>query len=220
MRSFLPLCFLLAVSSGLASAQSPARHSPQPPGHPPSPPALQARASPNGQHIVRIKPGRRSAELGLFSNATPQALAEWHRFDGKTYKKLRSVPLQNPVAPDDFEVTDKGQLITLDNWRSLGQGDVVVMYGPTGKLLWKFRLADLYPAEDLARLQPSGGQTRWRCPDGTTYIDATNALQIEDVLGGRFTFRLDAGKVNYEPGVAPCDSAGATPAPAPVTSAR
>ena len=46
----------------------------------------------------------------------------------RSYRLAATAPLLNPVAPVDFFVTDRGFLITLDNWHNLGYGKVVAFY--------------------------------------------------------------------------------------------
>jgi hypothetical protein len=101
-------------------------------------------------------------------------------------------------------VANDGTLITLDNWHNVGFGDVVAIYAPDEKLRKRYRLEDLYSAVALGKLDRSVSSIWWRCLRGDPDIERNDTLQIDDTLGGRFTFHLEKGAYTYEVGVGTC----------------
>ena len=132
------------------------------------------------------------------------ATAEWHRFNGLTYEKIRSVTLLNPIAPVDIEVTDGGFLVAIDNWHNLGMGNVLAIYSPRGTVIKKFSLKDLYSNEDIARIQASTSSVHWRCAGLSTSLVSSNELRVDDSIGGRFVFGLDTGAFVYQRAAGSC----------------
>jgi hypothetical protein len=54
-------------------------------------------------------------------------------------------------------------VVTLDDWHSVGRGpNVVVIYGPQGKLVRRLALDDFLKGDDIARLPISVSSTWWR----------------------------------------------------------
>jgi hypothetical protein len=127
----------------------------------------------------------------------PFATAEWHRFDGVSYRKINTAFLLNPVAPIDIEVTNQGVLVAVDNWHNSGVGNIVVIYAPDGEVLRKYTLMDLYSNEDAVRLKTSVSSIHWRCPGLSTFLESDTRLLIEDSIGGRFIFKLDTGAFDH-----------------------
>ncbi len=162
--------------------------------------AVQARASANGQFVVRVVPGTSKGDVFGYAGEQkgPYATAEWHKFNGTSYVKVAKASLLNPVAPVDIEVTNDGLLVALDNWHNLGVGAVVVIYKPSGTIAKKYALQDLYSKSDVARIQTSTSSIRWRCSGLSTSLESRNKLSIDDSLGGRFVFDLDSGAFEYD----------------------
>ena len=134
----------------------------------------------------------------------PSATADWYRFDGASYKKVSSANLLNPIAPVDIEVTNRGVLVTIDNWHNLGHGNVLVIYSPSGAVLRKFSLRDLYSKGDVERIQTSTSSVRWRCEGLSTSLESPTELWVDDSLGGRFVFKLDTATFTYQRGGGTC----------------
>lgn len=166
------------------------------------PATVQARASRNGQFVVRVTPGKSMGDVHGFGGMAkgPHATAEWHRFDGTSYKKIRTVRLLNPVAPVDIELTDRGALVTIDNWHNLGRGNVLVIYSPNGEVIRKFGLSDLYSRDNIARMGISTSSIHWRCPGSSTSLESATELWVDDSIGGRLVFKLDTGAFTYQRG--------------------
>jgi hypothetical protein len=163
------------------------------------PASIQARASTNGQFVVRVVPGTSKGDLVGFAGEPkgPFATAEWHRFNGISFDKVASTALLNPIAPVDIEVTNEGVLVTFDNWHNLGHGAVVAIYTPGGSILKKYGLPDLYSKSDLSRIQTSVSSIHWRCGGAFPSLERKNELWVDDSLGGRFIFALDTGAFEY-----------------------
>ena len=86
--------------------------------------------------------------------------------------------LVNPVAPVQALVDDSGRyVVTFDNWHAVGFGnDVVVIYGPDGRLIRSLALSDIVADEHEKLLPRSVSSIWWR---GKHRIDGeTLVLQV------------------------------------------
>ena len=165
-----------------------------------APAKVQARASANGQFVVRVIPGTSMGDVYGYGGS-PKGLfarAELHRFNGSAYEKVRDLELLNPIAPVDIEVTNLGALVTIDNWHNLGMGSVLVIYSPSGEIIKKYSLSDLYSATDLNRIERTTSSFHWRCSGLSTSLESDTELWIDESLGGRFAFNLGTGAFNYQ----------------------
>ena len=162
--------------------------------------AVLGKASANGQYVVRVNPGKSMGDVSGYAGLPkgPYATAQWHRFDGKSYVKVADQTLTNPIAPVDIEVTNRGLLVTLDNWHNLGIGYAVAIYGSHGDLVKKYTLKDLYSASDLKRIQVTTSSVHWRCEGLSSFLESETELWVEDSLGGRFVFNLETGAFEYQ----------------------
>jgi hypothetical protein len=72
-------------------------------------------------------------------------------------------PLLNDVAPVSTLISKSGKyVVTFDNWHSMGHGDnVVVIYGPDGKLIRSMALSDFLPKEYISALPGSVSSLHW-----------------------------------------------------------
>lgn len=193
MRSFVATCVLLCAVMFARADSWPA---PRPLG----------KSSASGSYVVRVAPGASKGDMVGFAGAPkgPYAVAEWYRYEGTGYAKAHRTALLNPVAPEDIEVTDRGNLITLDNWHNRGMGVVLAIYTPDGKILKRYTLSDLYSDSDLKRLSASVSSIHWRCEGFSTFLDSPRELWIDDSLGGRFFVNVDTGEFTYEAGRGSC----------------
>lgn len=192
MRMFLRFAAPLALVSGVLL--TPSAHADS------SPPArIQARASENGQFVVRVVPGKSMGDVyGYGGRPTgPFAMAEWHRFDGVSYRKVHTTFLLNPIAPINMEFTNQGVLVTLDNWHNRGIGNILVIYAANGDVIKKYTLTDLYSLEDTKRFQTTASSIHWRCQGVSTVLESDKELVIDDSIGGRFIVQLDTGAFQY-----------------------
>ncbi len=108
-------------------------------------PAPQTREvwSPSRDYFVRVIPGKGIGETVGFRGAPtgPPATAElYRRASDRSYRLAWTISLVNPVAPIDLFVTDRGYLVTLDNWHNMGYGTIVAFYSPEGKLIRGYAL--------------------------------------------------------------------------------
>ena len=163
-------------------------------------PEVLVAASRNGEIIFRVTPGTRHGLVGSLKR-DPTAEGRWFRFRDSRYELYQTAQLVNPVAPLSIEVANNGAVVTLDNWAGAGHGDVVVIYAPTGKVLKKYGLGDLYPSSTIAKMPQSISSIWWRCRSA---INPRGELELHDSVGGRFTFSLETGKFNYQPGTGAC----------------
>ena len=167
---------------------------------------VKAVVSENGETVVRVIPGASIGDTYGFAGAPKGkfATAQWFRFRDNHYELYQTVQLVNPVAPIHVAVANDGTLITLDNWHNVGFGDVVVIYAPDGKLLKKYRLENLYSVAAIERLRRSVSSIWWRCVGFDPRIERNGTVQVDDTLGGRFTFHLGNATHTYEAGIGQC----------------
>ena len=130
-------------------------------------PAPQTREvwSQSRDYFVRVIPGKSIGETVGFRGAPtgPYATAElYRRASDRSYRLAWTVSLVNPVAPIELFVTDRGYLVTLDNWHNMGYGKIVAFYSPDGKLLRSHALDDLFSAAEIDKLPRSVSSIWWR----------------------------------------------------------
>jgi hypothetical protein len=129
------------------------------------------------QYFVRITPGDSWGETWGFAGAKKgkHARADFFRQQSdKSYRLQQSIDLLNPVAPVDFFVSNRGDLVTLDNWHNRGYGAVLALYRADGKLLKNYKLADLFPKKEIDSFPHSVSSIMWHT--GPTYIDDAQAI--------------------------------------------
>ena len=99
---------------------------------------------------------------GQRSGGEPRALGILERRSGKTWTKVWEVPLVNEVSPVEALVANGGgNVVTFDNWHSVGFGDnVVVIYRRDGSLVRAMKLSDILPA-DYVRALPTSVSSMW-----------------------------------------------------------
>ncbi|HSC30054.1 MAG TPA: hypothetical protein VLD67_22425 [Vicinamibacterales bacterium] len=155
----LGLACLCLVAQGVAKADSwPA-------------PVITEVFSASREWFVRVVPGRSLGDTVGFAGSPkgPYAKAEWYRRDrNRSYHLEREMTLANPVAPVKFLVTDRGYLVTLDNWHNMGYGTVVGSYAPDGRQVAAHRLETLFTPEEIAAFRTSVSSIWWRTD--TVYV--------------------------------------------------
>lgn len=152
--------------------------------------------SSNKQYQLEVIPRKLESQLAFFNDKTkgvePAGAAKGvqdnvcrgifsrRKADGG-YEMVWEVRLANDVSPVDALVSDKGEyVVTFDNWHSIGYGDdVVVIYGPGGKLIRKMSLADIFPKDSLVRLPRSVSSIYW---GKNHYIDEEHQLLVLRVV--------------------------------------
>ena len=116
--------------------------------------------------FVRVTPGASLGELVGFAGAPrgTHAMATFfrRRVEDGSYRQLREILLQNPVAPVDLLVTDFGTLVTLDNWHNRGYGKAVAAYSPEGDVVAALELRDLFLPGEIGGFQHSVSSITWR----------------------------------------------------------
>ena len=86
------------------------------------PAKLKVQISQNGKYVVSVMPGDSMGDVYGFSGAKIGKYAKAHYFRcvDDEYKKSREFGLVNPISPLFIAITDRGILITLDNWHNMG----------------------------------------------------------------------------------------------------
>src|SRR5713226_7654591 len=163
-------------------------------------PVIREAFSHSRAYFVRVIPGKSFGDTVGFSGAAkgPFATAEFYRREkDRAYRLAATATLLNPVAPVDFFVTDRGFLITLDNWHNLGYGKVVAFYTPEGKPIRAYELSDLFTKSEIEGFGHSVSSIQWRKSPGA-YIRPggdTFSVTINDA-GSGFVFEV-SGAYQY-----------------------
>lgn len=141
------------------------------------PPERQTFTSANGEARLTVEPRPIRDQLAYFEDKvkgrepagqpagetrrTAEATLE-RRIDGR-WRTVWHAPLVNEVAPVSALVSDDGEHVaTFDNWASVGYGeDVVVLYGPGGRLVRALGLSQILPDVYIAALPRSVSSLWW-----------------------------------------------------------
>jgi len=170
---------------------------------------VQTVFSDNGRYFVRIVPGESVRDTVGFAGQPKGRYARgefYERHANRSYALIADVPLQNPVSPTDALVTNGGYLLTFDNWHNFGYGEAVAIYQPGGRLVRALTLEQLYPADQLRKIPMSVSSRWWRCsPHGFVDPGGQTEIYVFDYLGGTFTFNVQTGAFQYQPGRKSCD---------------
>ena len=182
-------------------------------------PAPQTRNvfSTDGSRFVRILPGSSWGDAVGFAGAETREYARGLFYTlqaDQSYRLIADVALVNPVAPVDALVTNRGELVTFDNWHNFGFGAVIAIYDPGGTLRIAYALEDLYGAVELATVPRSRSSRWWRCrPTGFVDPDGDTQIYVREYRGGEFVVTLSPPSVAYHSGEAEC-----APPAAPLSS--
>ena len=164
-----------------------------------APAKVAGLASPTGEVVVRVVPGRNLDATYGFSGAQKgdAAIATFYRLHSSgNYVKYREISLLNPVAPIFSAVSDSGGLVTLDNWHNMGAGNAVVaVYAPGGKVLRSYSLADIYTEAEVKMFDHSASSIWWRCPSQPVFEPRESVLVFMDTLGANVEVSLKTGAV-------------------------
>ncbi len=147
--------------------------------------------------FVRVVPGKSLGDTVGFASAAkgPYARAEFFRRDAnRGYRLVAERTLVNPIAPVLFVVTDRGYLVTLDNWHNMGYGKAIAGYAPDGKPLFALQLSDLFSKTEIEAFKTSVSSIWWRTD--TVYIrDGQQSLYIAmDDQGGEVIIEPETGR--------------------------
>jgi hypothetical protein len=121
--------------------------------------------------FVRVVPGTSIGETVGFAGAArgPYARAEFYKRNAdRSYRLVKEITLLNPVAPVLFLVTDRGFLITFDNWHNMGFGKAVASYAPDGDVIASYQLSDLFSNDEISGFKHSISSIWWRTE--TVYV--------------------------------------------------
>lgn len=154
LLSFLLLAGLLLPSSASADSWSD--------------PETRTYLSENRQLRLTVIPslGKRGPAAGQTVDPRAQrdrAVGVLERKTGRDWQGVWTRPLSNIVAPTKALVTNNGQrIVTFDNWYNTGIGkDVVAIYGPDGRPIRAYGLADLMPQSYVDALPHSVSSIQW-----------------------------------------------------------
>jgi hypothetical protein len=163
-------------------------------------PVIREVFSQSRSYFVRVLPGKSLGDTVGFSGAAkgPFATAELYRRENdRAYRLAATATLLNPVAPVDFFVTDRGFLITLDNWHNLGYGKVVVFYTPEGKPIRAYELSDLFTKSEIEGFGHSVSSIQWRKSPGAYIRPGGDTLNVTiNDAGSGFVFEV-SGDYQY-----------------------
>jgi len=160
-------------------------------------PVIREAFSHSRAYFVRVLPGESFGDTVGFSGAAkgPFATAEFYRLEkDRSYRLAGTATLLNPVAPIEFFVTDRGNLITLDNWHNMGYGKVVAFYSPEGKPIRAYGLSDLFTQSEIDGFRHSVSSIWWRKSVGA-YVrqgEDTFCVTVGD-MGAGFVFEVSGG---------------------------
>lgn len=130
------------------------------------PPVIKEVFSASRDWFVRVTPGKSLGDTVGFAGSPkgPYATAEFYRRQpsDRSYRLQTTITLLNPVAPVDFLVTDRGYLVTFDNWHNRGYGQVVASYSPAGKTAASYALKDLFTPDEIGAFVHSVSSIPWR----------------------------------------------------------
>ena len=165
-------------------------------------PAPQTREvwSQSRDYFVRVIPGKSIGETVGFRGAPtgPYATAElYRRASDRSYRLTWTISLVNPVAPIDLFLTDRGYLVTLDNWHNMGYGKIVAVYSPDGKLLRSHALDDLFSAAEIDKLPRSVSSIWWRKQVAYVRPDQQTLYVSVDDGGRELIFEAEIGAYQF-----------------------
>lgn len=111
------------------------------------------------------KVARRDHAGSIPGNLQKQAQGYMEHLDHGHWVAVWNEPLVNDVAPVSAIVSATGQVVTFDNWASMGYGDdAVVIYDLHGKPMRVMGLKDFLPAEYIEALPRSVSSLWWGGP--------------------------------------------------------
>lgn len=164
-------------------------------------PKPQHALSKNGKYLVRILLGESLGDTVGFAGSKKGAYARGEFYEQQTdhsYKLMADVALQNPIAPVGLLLSDRGVLVTFDNWHNAGYGKVVAIYTVTGAVLRSYELETLYPAAQVEKIPQSVSSRHWLSSNYGFFPGSDeNTAYAYDFRGGLFLFDLTTGGYEY-----------------------
>ncbi len=168
-----------------------------------SPPQIISIISDNGRYVIRVVPTEKWKEASEDqNNKKAKAIYYLLSSDKSTYYKYKEFNLINTISPVDISINNNGNLITLDNWHSLGYGSVVTLFDRSGNILKNYTLKDFYSKDQIESMNKTVSSIWWRCRSIPPYYDThENALLINDSKGGILSINFNDGSFKYEKGL-------------------
>ena len=147
--------------------------------------------------FVRVTPGDSLGDTVGFDGSPkgkPARAEFYRRARDRSYRLTKEIRLHNPVAPVMFLVTDRGYLVTFDNWHNMGFGKVIVSYSPAGRVVFAGELKDLFWAEEIAMFRESVSSIWWRTE--TVYVrDGQQSVYVAlDERGSELGLEPETGR--------------------------
>jgi hypothetical protein len=164
-------------------------------------PQIREVLSRSRTYFVRVNPGNSWGDtVGFRGAATGRfATAEFYRLEkDRSYRLTAMASLLNPVAPVDFFVTDRGFLVTLDNWHNRGYGPVLVLYSPDGKPIRSYELSGLFTKAEVDGFEHSESSISWHKAIGAYIREDQDTLYIMvNDAGAYFVVEVANGTYQY-----------------------
>lgn len=159
-------------------------------------PQIREVFSASREWFVRVTPGSSLGETVGFAGAArgKHATAEFYRrAPDRSYRLSTEITLANPVAPVLFLVTERGYLVTFDNWHNMGYGKAIVSYAPDGRLVRAAELREIFSAAEIAGFRTSVSSIWWRTE--TVYVrDGQQSIHVAmDDKGSELVFEPEIG---------------------------
>lgn len=150
--------------------------------------------------FVRVVPGTSLGEtVGFAGSPTGKhARAEFYRrAPDRSYRLTREITLRNPVAPVLFLVTDRGYLVTFDNWHNMGFGKVVASYAPDGRTVIASELKDIFSPREIEGFRHTVSSIWWRTE--TAYVrDGQQSIYVAlDDKGSALILEAETGRWHH-----------------------
>jgi len=186
-----------------------------------APPSTETIKSANRAYSFTVEPSPLESALAYYRDEVeaakegrtvvrpaPMGVLTRRGTDGK-WETIWAGPLVNSVAPASMIVSNQGDVVTFDNWGSIGHGEhVIVLYSPSGKLVRTMPLIALLPQDYIDALPHSVSSLQWR--KSAAFSDVGSVLLL-DVLVPSAGGEPDE-TVRF--GIALADGAITSPAPA------
>ena len=160
-------------------------------------------SSPQGSIVVRIIPGIMPGQHSHSKTErskkfmSPSAKAKYYYLDENfNYDTQQIINLVNPQSPSLAYIFESGELVTVDNWPSVGVDPVIVVYQPDGTILKKYNLSEIYSEEQIKQFTVTALSRLWRCPTALPY-QVGDKLSVFDVLGGRLDISVSTDEFIY-----------------------
>jgi len=137
--------------------------------------------SKSGDWFVRVVPGKSLGDTVGFSGSPkgPYASAEFYqRQKDRSYRLVKEITLQNPVAPVLFLVSDRGYLVTFDNWHNMGYGKAIAAYSPKGQPVFSLELKDLFTTEEIGKKFPRSVSSIWWRTETVYWNDGQQSVYL------------------------------------------